>query len=154
VNGTRLVSVKSLFARLSINLSPFAFELPIQYLPLFVALLREIGMQESLTNSYSREFILDIKEACSYHRLNPNELHAVMEILKQNTSDGSEGCYDSVIGYDAMPQPREIFLLLPPPSPMSLAHGAPDLSQWRAGNGPWLRRGRPDRRRRESTLCR
>jgi sacsin len=48
VNGTRLVSVKSLFARLTINLSPFGFELPIQYLPLFVALLREIGTQEAL----------------------------------------------------------------------------------------------------------
>jgi sacsin len=89
--------VKSLFARLTINLSPFAFELPIQYLPLFVALLREIGMQESLTNSYAREFLLDIKKACSYHRLNPNELHAVMEILNKNTS---EGCYDSVIADD------------------------------------------------------
>jgi hypothetical protein len=51
----------------------------------------------SLTNSYAREFLLDIKKACSYHRLNPNELHAVMEILDQNTSDGSEGYYDSVI---------------------------------------------------------
>jgi hypothetical protein len=117
VNGTRLVSVKSLFARLTTNLSPFAFELPIQYLPLFVALLREIGMQESLTNSYAGEFLWDIKKACSYHRLNPNELHAVMEILKQNTSDGSDGCYDSVIADDAMPPPHELFLLLPPPSP-------------------------------------
>ncbi|GJN01337.1 hypothetical protein PR202_ga18596 [Eleusine coracana subsp. coracana] len=100
-NGTRLVSVKSLFARLTINLSPFAFELPSRYLP-FVALLREIGMQESLTNSYARELLLDIQKACGYQRLNPNELRAVMEILdfmcsgvNQNTSDGSEGCYDS-----------------------------------------------------------
>lgn len=104
-NGTRLVSVKSLFARLSINLSPFAFELPSRYLP-FVALLREIGMQESLTNSYARELLLDIQKACGYQRLNPNELRAVMEILdfmcsgvNQNTSDGSEG-YDSVIPDD------------------------------------------------------
>jgi hypothetical protein len=105
-NGTRLVSVKSLFARLTINLSPFAFELPSRYLP-FVALLREIGMQESLTNSYARELLLDIQKACGYQRLNPNELRAVMEILdfmcsgvNHNTSDGSEGCYDSVIPDD------------------------------------------------------
>jgi sacsin len=105
-NGTRLVSVKSLFARPTINLSPFAFELPSRYLP-FVALLRETGMQESLTNSYARELLLDIQKACSYQRLNPNELRAVMEILdfmcsgaNHNTSDGSEGCYDSVIPDD------------------------------------------------------
>jgi hypothetical protein len=152
VNGTRLVSVKSLFAHTT-NLSPFAFELPIQYLPLFVALLREIGMQESLTNSYAGEFLLDIKKACSYHRLNPNELHAVMEILKQNTSDGSEGCYDSVIADDAMLPPRDLFLLLPPPSPALGCVTCPwrPRSELVAGSGPWLRR--PDRRRRKSTLC-
>jgi hypothetical protein len=74
--------------------------LPTQYLLLFVALLREIGMQEILTNSYAREFLLDIKKACSYQRLNPNELHAAMEILNQSTSDGSEGWYDAVIADD------------------------------------------------------
>ncbi|KAL6651611.1 hypothetical protein ACP70R_010536 [Stipagrostis hirtigluma subsp. patula] len=102
-NGTRLVSVKSLFARLMINMSPFAFELPSRYLP-FVTLLREIGMQESLTDSYARELLLDIQKACGYQRLNPNELRAVMEILEfmcsgvnQNTSDG---IFDSVIPDD------------------------------------------------------
>ncbi|KAM3391279.1 hypothetical protein ACQJBY_012755 [Aegilops geniculata] len=105
-NGTRLIEAKSLFARLTINMSPFAFELPSLYLP-FVATLREIGMQESLTNSYAKELLLDIQKACGYQRLNPNELRAVMEILdymcsgvNQPISDGSEGLFDSVIPDD------------------------------------------------------
>jgi hypothetical protein len=58
-----------------------------------------------------------------------------------------------------MPPPHKLFLLLPPPHPrprsaVSLAHGALDLSRRRARSGPWLRRGRPDRQRRESTLRR
>ncbi|KAF8769255.1 hypothetical protein HU200_006764 [Digitaria exilis] len=105
-NGTRLVPVKSLFARLTINMSPFAFELPSRYLP-FVSLLREIGMQESLTDSYARELLFDIQKACGYQRLNPNELRAVMEILdfmcsgiNQNTTDQSDRIVDSVIPDD------------------------------------------------------
>ncbi|CAO2037010.1 unnamed protein product [Urochloa humidicola] len=105
-NGTRLVPVKSLFACLTINMSPFAFELPSRYLP-FVSLLREIGMQESLTESYARELLLDIQKACGYQRLNPNELRAVMEILdfmcsgiNQNTTDRPDGIIDSVIPDD------------------------------------------------------
>ncbi|KAM0910828.1 hypothetical protein ACQ4PT_013891 [Festuca glaucescens] len=105
-NGTRLIAAKSLFARLTINMSPFAFELPSLYLP-SVSILREIGMQESLTNSYAKELLLDIQKACGYQRLNPNELRAVMEILdymssgvNQAISDGSEGLFDSVIPDD------------------------------------------------------
>lgn len=105
-NGTRLVPVKSLFARLTINMSPFGFELPSRYLP-FVALLREIGVQESLTSSYARELLLDIQKACGYQRLNPNELRAVMEILdfmcsgiNQSITDGLNGIFDSVIPDD------------------------------------------------------
>ncbi|KAM0836846.1 hypothetical protein ACQ4PT_062049 [Festuca glaucescens] len=105
-NGTRLIGAKSLFARLTINMSPFAFELPSLYLP-SVSILREIGMQESLTNSYAKELLLDIQKACGYQRLNPNELRAVMEILdnmssgvNQAISDGSEGLFDSVIPDD------------------------------------------------------
>ncbi|XP_029123505.1 uncharacterized protein [Elaeis guineensis] len=79
-NGTRLVSVKSLFVHLTINLSPFAFELPSLYLP-YVRILKEIGLQEVLTISYARDFLLSIQKACGYQRLNPNELRAVMEIL-------------------------------------------------------------------------
>ncbi|XP_052152045.1 uncharacterized protein LOC127770389 isoform X1 [Oryza glaberrima] len=104
-NGTRLVTVKSLFARLTINMSPFAFELPSLYLP-FVTILREIGMQETLTNTYARELLLDIQKACGYQRLNPNELRAVMEILDfmcsgvNQATDGSEDIFDSVIPDD------------------------------------------------------
>ncbi|KAG0476036.1 hypothetical protein HPP92_012877 [Vanilla planifolia] len=80
-NGTRLVSVKSLFVRLSINLAPFAFELPSIYLP-FVKILKEMELQEVLTVEYAREIIFNIQKSCGYQRLNPNELRAIMEILK------------------------------------------------------------------------
>ncbi|CAL9081959.1 unnamed protein product [Musa acuminata var. zebrina] len=79
-NGTRLVTVNSLFVRLMVNLSPFAFELPSLYLP-FVKILKEIGMQEVLTVSYARELLLNIQKSCGYQRLNPNELRAVIMIL-------------------------------------------------------------------------
>lgn len=79
-NGTRLVTPKSLFARLTINLSPFAFELPSLYLP-FVKILKEIGIQEVLSLAYARDLLSNIQKSCGYQRLNPNELRAVMEIL-------------------------------------------------------------------------
>jgi len=79
-NGTRLVTAKSLFVRLTINLSPFAFELPSLYLP-FVKILKEIGIHEVLSIAYARDLLLNIQKTCGYQRLNPNELRAVMEIL-------------------------------------------------------------------------
>ncbi|RWV95565.1 hypothetical protein GW17_00041802 [Ensete ventricosum] len=79
-NGTRLVTVNSLFVRLMVNLSPFAFELPSLYLP-FVKILKEIGMQEVLSVSYARELLLNIQKSCGYQRLNPNELRAVITVL-------------------------------------------------------------------------
>lgn len=42
-NGTHLVTTKSLFVRLTINFSLFAFELPILYLP-FVNILKDMGI--------------------------------------------------------------------------------------------------------------
>ncbi|XP_052204846.1 LOW QUALITY PROTEIN: uncharacterized protein LOC127809789 [Diospyros lotus] len=79
-NGTRLVTASSLFARLTINLSPFAFELPSQYLP-FVKILKEIGLQDMLSVACAKDLLSDLQRACGYQRLNPNELRAVMEIL-------------------------------------------------------------------------
>lgn len=79
-NGTRLVTANSLFARLPINLSPFAFELPGQYLP-FVKLLKDLGLQDVLSVVSARDLLLDLQKVCGYQRLNPNELRAVMEVL-------------------------------------------------------------------------
>lgn len=79
-NGTRLVTAKALFVRLTGNLSPFAFELPSLFLP-FVKILKELGIQEVLTIAYAREILSNIQKSCGYQRLNPNELRAVMEIL-------------------------------------------------------------------------
>ncbi|GKE05235.1 hypothetical protein Tco_1397253, partial [Tanacetum coccineum] len=80
-NGTRLVTSSSLFARLTINLSPFAFELPSRYLP-FVKILKELGLQDILSLSCAMELISNLQKSCGYQRLNPNELRAVMEILQ------------------------------------------------------------------------
>ncbi|KAK6931871.1 hypothetical protein RJ641_003664 [Dillenia turbinata] len=79
-NGTRLVKANSLFARLSINLSPFAFELPAHYLP-FVKILKDLGLQDMLSVGCAKELLLNLQKACGYQHLNPNELRAVMEIL-------------------------------------------------------------------------
>lgn len=80
-NGTRLVAATSLFVRLTINLSPFVFELPACYLQ-YVKILKEIGTHDVLTVAYARELLLNIQKSCGYQRLNPNELRAVMEILQ------------------------------------------------------------------------
>ncbi|KAL6566195.1 hypothetical protein OROGR_001810 [Orobanche gracilis] len=79
-NGTRLVTATSLFTRLAINLSPFAFELPSIYLP-FVKILGVLGLRDSLTVSSARNLLSDLQKVCGYQRLNPNEFRAAVEIL-------------------------------------------------------------------------
>ncbi|XP_071734151.1 uncharacterized protein [Rutidosis leptorrhynchoides] len=79
-NGTRLVASSSLFARLSINLSPFAFELPSRYLP-FIKILKDLGLQDTLSITCALDLLSNLQKSCGYQRLNPNELRAVMEIL-------------------------------------------------------------------------
>ncbi|CDP11009.1 unnamed protein product [Coffea canephora] len=79
-NGTRLVTAGALFARLTINLSPFAFELPALYLP-FVKILKDLGLQDTFSIAAARDLLINLQKACGYQRLNPNEFRAVMEIL-------------------------------------------------------------------------
>lgn len=79
-NGTRLVTANMLFARLTINLSPFAFELPTLYLP-FLKVLKDLGLQDVLSIESARDLLLNLQKTCGYQRLNPNELRAVFEIL-------------------------------------------------------------------------
>lgn len=79
-NGTRLVTASSLFARLTVNLSPFAFELPALYLP-FVNILRDLGLQDTLSITSAKNLLLILQKACGYQRLNPNEFRAVLEIV-------------------------------------------------------------------------
>ncbi|KAG8376019.1 hypothetical protein BUALT_Bualt09G0019400 [Buddleja alternifolia] len=79
-NGTRLVTASSLFARLTINLSPFAFELPSAYLP-FVKILKDLGLHDSLSGVSARNLLSDLHNICGYQRLNPNEFRAAIEIL-------------------------------------------------------------------------
>ncbi|XP_010245479.1 PREDICTED: sacsin [Nelumbo nucifera] len=80
-NGTRLVTANSLFVRLTINLSPFAFELPTIYLP-FVKILKDLGLQDVLSVDRAKDILLNLQKECGYQRLNPNELRAVMETLQ------------------------------------------------------------------------
>ncbi|CAB4295974.1 unnamed protein product [Prunus armeniaca] len=79
-NGTRLVTANLLFARLTINLSPFAFELPTLYLP-FLKILKDLGLQDIFSIASARDLLLNLQRTCGYQRLNPNELRAVLEIL-------------------------------------------------------------------------
>ncbi|KAL9324800.1 hypothetical protein ACSQ67_005445 [Phaseolus vulgaris] len=106
-NGTRLVTADALFARLMINLSPFAFELPTVYLP-FVKTLKDLGLQDMLTLSAAKGLLLHLQKACGYQRLNPNELRAVMEVLnficdqivEGNTLDGSNWKSEAIVPDD------------------------------------------------------
>ncbi|XP_024933308.3 uncharacterized protein LOC107406217 isoform X3 [Ziziphus jujuba] len=79
-NGTRLVTANLLFARLTVNLSPFAFELPTLYLP-FVKILKDLGLQDMLSVGSAKDLLLNLQKVCGYQHLNPNELRAVLEIL-------------------------------------------------------------------------
>ncbi|KAK6241558.1 hypothetical protein SCA6_006947 [Theobroma cacao] len=106
-NGTRLVPANSLFARLMINLAPFAFELPSLYLP-FVKILKDLGLQDMLSVASAKDLLLNLQQACGYQRLNPNELRAVMEILyfvcdgtvEANTLDRVDWKSDAVVPDD------------------------------------------------------
>lgn len=93
-NGTRLVTSSSLFARLTINLSPFAFELPSRYLP-FVKILKELGLQDTLSISCAMDLLSNLQKSCGYQRLNPNELRAVMEILHFLCNETIESNWES-----------------------------------------------------------
>ncbi|CAH9144035.1 unnamed protein product [Cuscuta epithymum] len=79
-NGTRLVMASSLFARLTVNLSPFAFELPAVYLS-FVNILRDLGLHDTLSANTAKNLLSSLQKACGYQRLNPNEFRAVLEAL-------------------------------------------------------------------------
>ncbi|KAL3643316.1 hypothetical protein CASFOL_014131 [Castilleja foliolosa] len=103
-NGTRLVTASSLFARLTIHLSPFAFELPPAYLP-FVKILRVLGLQDSLSVASARNLLLDLQKVSGYQRLNPNEFRAAVEILhficdEQNHSDISNWDSQAIVPDD------------------------------------------------------
>ncbi|KAK1566595.1 hypothetical protein Q3G72_001766 [Acer saccharum] len=106
-NGTRLVTANCLFARLTINLSPFAYELSTQYLP-FVKILKDLGLQDMLSIASSKNLLLNLQKACGYQRLNPNEHRAVMEILlfvsdgtvEANMSDGFDWDSDAIVPDD------------------------------------------------------
>lgn len=102
-NGTRLVTVDSLFVRLPINLSPFAFELPSLYLP-FVKILKDLGLQDMLSVSAAKNLLLNLQKFCGYQHLNPNEFRAVMELLhfvcNENALDGSDWALDAIVPDD------------------------------------------------------
>lgn len=94
-NGTRLVTASSLFTRLIINLSPFAFELPAFCLP-FLKILKDIGLQDVLSIAYAKELLVTIQRSRGYQRLNPNELRAVMEILSYICDDTQKKFDESI----------------------------------------------------------
>ncbi|CAN4123795.1 unnamed protein product [Withania somnifera] len=100
-NGTRLVTSSCLFTRLTINLSPFAFELPSLYLP-YVNILKDLGLQDTLSVFSAKTLLLNLQKACGYQRLNPNEFRAVMGIVhficdQANTSDMSSWRSEAVV---------------------------------------------------------
>lgn len=102
-NGTRLVGASSLFVRLPINLSPFAFELPSLYLP-FLKILKDLGLNDVLSVGAAKDILSKLQKLCGYRRLNPNELRAVMEILHFLCDDtnATKAPNDSTINSDVI----------------------------------------------------
>ncbi|CAF2017384.1 unnamed protein product [Brassica napus] len=102
-NGTRLVGASSLFVRLPINLSPFAFELPSLYLP-FLKILKDLGLNDVLSVGAAKDILSKLQKLCGYRRLNPNELRAVMEILHFlcDEINATKAPNDSTINSDAI----------------------------------------------------
>lgn len=102
-NGTRLVGASSLFVRLPINLSPFAFELPSLYLP-FLKILKDLGLNDVLSVGAAKDILSKLQKLCGYRRLNPNELRAVMEILHFlcDEINATKAPNDSTISSDAI----------------------------------------------------
>eukprot|EP00850_Spirogloea_muscicola_P024010 SM000422S15899 [mRNA] locus=s422:514:20866:+ [translate_table: standard] len=84
-NGTRLVPPSAIYAKLTVDLMPLAFQLPSQYLA-YSRCLAALGMREVLTLSGARELLLALQRACGYQRLNPNELLATLKLLQYTTS--------------------------------------------------------------------
>ena len=79
-NGTRLVAASSLYIRLGLDLTPFAFELPGTFLP-YTRMLTQLGMRDAPTPAGMRELLLQLQRATGYQRLNPNELRAVIRTI-------------------------------------------------------------------------
>lgn len=102
-NGTRLVGASSLFTRLPINLSPFAFELPSLYLP-FLKILKDLGLNDELSVGAAKDILSKLQKECGYRRLNPNELRAVMEALHFLCDDinTTKGTGDSTVKSDVI----------------------------------------------------
>ncbi|OAE21027.1 hypothetical protein AXG93_606s1120 [Marchantia polymorpha subsp. ruderalis] len=80
-NGTRLAMASALYARISMDLAPFVFELPSAFLA-YVKVLGELGMQEAPSFESMKHLLLQLQQSCGYQRLNPNELRAVLRILQ------------------------------------------------------------------------
>ncbi|PWA82439.1 Histidine kinase-like ATPase, ATP-binding domain-containing protein [Artemisia annua] len=79
-NGTRIVTSSSLFVSLTINISPLASKLPSGYLN-FVKILKELGVEDMLSIPRAMNILSSLQKSCRHHRLNPNELRAVIELL-------------------------------------------------------------------------
>ncbi|GKB58866.1 hypothetical protein Tco_0915052 [Tanacetum coccineum] len=79
-NGTRIVTFNSLFVSLTINISPLASKLPSGYLQ-YLKILKELGVEDMLSIPRAMNILSSLQKSCRHHRLNPNELRAVIELL-------------------------------------------------------------------------
>lgn len=68
-------------------------------------ILKELGLQESLSVASAKNLLSDLQKACGYQRLNPNEFRAVIEILfficdEENSSDISSWESEAIVPDD------------------------------------------------------
>ncbi|EFJ19830.1 hypothetical protein SELMODRAFT_152901 [Selaginella moellendorffii] len=80
-NGTRLVTASSLYTRLGMDLAPYIFEAPRAYLS-YVDILSALGMHYDPTVPAMVALLVQLQQTSGFHHLNPNELQAVLSILR------------------------------------------------------------------------
>ncbi len=80
-NDIRLVKPLRVFFRMSHNLSPFMFEMPRQF-GVYESLFTSLGSKEHPSIYDYLNFLSDLRKEVKYNPLNPNELRAVLKVIK------------------------------------------------------------------------
>ncbi|TXG69797.1 hypothetical protein EZV62_004732 [Acer yangbiense] len=103
ISGQSFVPPEYCWSALQLR-SPPTFSTVLKHLQI----LKDLGLQDMLSVASSKNLLLNLQKACGYQHLNPNEHHAVMEILlfvsdgtvEANMSDGFDWALDAIVPDD------------------------------------------------------
>lgn len=79
--GSRLVRADRIYFRLSENLAPFVFEVP-RCFGSYEELLKQLGTKETASAHDLIKLVHELRAECGTASLNPNEMSAVVKILR------------------------------------------------------------------------